>query len=38
MVKNPNRLDSLKSEDFINYIGDILVRIVDEQLKNGTVK
>jgi hypothetical protein len=36
VVKNPRDLDLLDNQEFINYIGDILVELLDEQLKNGT--
>ena len=36
ITKNPNDLDLLDNQDFIDYIGDILVELLDEQLKNGT--
>ena len=36
IVKNPRDLDLLDNQDFIDYIGDILVELLDEQLKNGT--
>ena len=35
IMANPNKED-VKSDDFRNYIGDILVECVEEQLKNGT--
>jgi len=35
VMANPNKED-VKSDDFRNYIGDILVECVEEQLKNGT--
>ena len=35
IMVNPNKED-VKSDDFRNYIGDILVECVEEQLKNGT--
>ena len=35
IMANPNK-DDVKSDDFRNYIGDILVECVEEQLKNGT--
>ena len=35
VVKNPKDLDILDNQEFINYIGDILVELLDEQLKNG---
>ena len=36
MVNTDNK--DVKSSDFKNYIGDILVEYVEEQLKNGTLK
>ena len=36
MVNTDNK--DVKSSDFKNYIGDILVECVEEQLKNGTLK
>ena len=35
VVKNPKDLDILDNQEFIDYIGDILVELLDEQLKNG---
>ena len=35
IMVNPNKED-VESNDFRNYIGDILVECVEEQLKNGT--
>ena len=35
IVKNPNDLDILDNQAFIDYIGDILVELLDEQFKNG---
>ena len=35
IMANPNKED-VKSDDFRNYIGDILIECVEEQLKNGT--
>jgi len=37
IMANPNEED-VNSEDFRNYIGDILVECVDEQLKNGNIQ
>ena len=37
VMTNPNDED-VKSEDFRNYIGDILVECVDEQLQNGKLQ
>ena len=36
IMVNPKNVD-VKSEDFKNYIGDILVEIVEQQLKDGKV-
>ena len=36
IMANPNDED-IKSIDFRNYIGDILVEVMEEQLKNGKV-
>ena len=37
IMANPNDED-VKSNDFRNYIGDILVECVEEQLKNGKLQ
>ena len=37
IMANSNKED-VKSDDFRNYIGDILVECVEEQLNNGTFK
>jgi len=37
IMTNPNSED-IKSDDFRQYIGDILVECVEEQLKEGTLK
>ena len=34
--KNPNNLILLDNKEFIDYIGDILIELLDEQVKNGT--
>ena len=34
--KNPNNLDTLDNEEFIDYIGDILLELLEEKLKDGT--
>ena len=34
--KNPNDLDLLDNEEFIDYIGDILLELLEEKLKDGT--
>ena len=36
IMANPNKED-IKSTDFRNYIGDILVEIMEEQLKDGKI-
>ena len=36
IMANPNDED-IKSIDFRNYIGDILVEVMEEQLKNGKI-
>jgi len=35
ILKNPNNL-ALDNQELIDYIGDILIEILDEQIKNGT--
>ena len=37
IMANPNKED-IKSTDFRNYIGDILVECVEDQLKNGKLQ
>ena len=34
--KNPNNLILLDNEEFIDYIGDILLELLEEKLKDGT--
>ena len=34
--KNPNDLDLLDNKEFIDYIGDILIELLEEKIKNGT--
>ena len=34
--KNPNDLDLLDNKEFIDYIGDILLELLEEKLKDGT--
>ena len=36
IMANPNKED-IKSTDFRNYIGDILIEVMEEQLKNGKI-
>ena len=35
--KNPNDIDLLDNQEFIDYIGDILVEVMEEKLKDGSV-
>ena len=38
LLKKPEELDlDLDQPGFINYIGDILIEIMEEKLKNGTL-
>ena len=34
--KNPNDMDLLDNQEFIDYIGDILIELLDEKVKDGT--
>ena len=34
--KNPNDIDLLDNQEFIDYIGDILLELLEEKLKDGT--
>ena len=34
--KNPNDTDLLDNQEFIDYIGDILIELLDEKVKDGT--
>jgi len=34
--KNPKDLDLLENQKFINYIGDILIELLEEKLKDGS--
>ena len=36
VVKNPKDLDILDNQEFIDYIGDILLELLEEKLKDGT--
>jgi len=36
VYKNPKNLILLDNEEFIDYIGDILLELLEEKLKNGT--
>jgi hypothetical protein len=33
--RNPNDLDLLDNKEFIDYIGDLLIELLDEKLKSG---
>ena len=35
-LKNPNNVNT-EDEDFRQYIGDILIEVMEEQLENGTI-
>ena len=35
--KNPNNVDTTTAE-FRNYIGDILIEVIEKQLENGTIQ
>ena len=37
IMANPTK-ENIESDDFRNYIGDILIECVEEQLQNGTLK
>ena len=34
--KNDTGVNTLDNQEFIDYIGDILIELLDEQVKNGT--
>ena len=34
--KNPNDMDLLDNQEFIDYIGDILIELLDKKVKDGT--
>ena len=34
--QNPNNLDLNENVEFLNYIGDLLIEILEQQLKDGT--
>ena len=36
IMKNPNNVD-VDKQDFINFIGDILIDLLDEQIKTGNL-
>ena len=34
--KNPNDIDLLDNQEFIDYIGDILIELLEQKVKDGT--
>ena len=36
IIRNPNKIDLGDEKEFINYIGDILLELMEKQLKDGT--
>jgi len=36
VIKKPNDVDTLDNQEFIDYIGDILLELLEEKLKDGT--
>ena len=37
VLRNPKDADTLDNQEFIDYIGDILVEVMEEKLKDGSV-
>ena len=37
VLKKPDNVDTLDNQEFIDYIGDILTEVMEEQLNNGTL-
>jgi hypothetical protein len=37
IIKNPNEVDT-NSQEFIDYIGDILIELLEKQLTDGKVE
>jgi len=35
VIKNPNDMDTLDNNEFIDYIGDLLIELLDEKIKSG---
>jgi len=35
--RNPHDADTLDNQEFIDYIGDILIEIMEQQIKDGTI-
>ena len=36
VIKKPNDVDTLDNQEFIDYIGDILIEVLEKQIENGT--
>ena len=36
VLKKPDNIDTLDNQEFIDYIGDILIELLEEQVNNGT--
>ena len=36
ILRNPNKIDLGDEKEFINYIGDILLELMEKQIKDGT--
>ena len=36
VIKKPDDVDTLDNQEFIDYIGDILIELLDEKVKDGT--
>ena len=36
VIKKPDNIDTLDNQEFIDYIGDILIELLDEKVKDGT--
>jgi len=34
VIKNPNDMDTLDNKEFIDYIGDLLIVLLDEKIKS----
>ena len=36
IIKKPNDVDTLDNQEFIDYIGDILIELLEQKVKDGT--
>ena len=36
VIKKPDDVDTLDNQEFVDYIGDILIELLDEKVKDGT--